>query len=177
MYSYDLPPIIKRNLPVALRKARALAWLKNLTMPLAEFDIEFQKLRGRTNEKYDWNGLIHSMEWQLNDRFDPILRRIYIVVHDTPAVGSWVDDYETGNHLWIDDHEMSSIHWMDTVEYNAIVPINYEFTVRVWIGISIDLNEVIEIVDRYRFAGLRARVVWLGEIGEIEPEIPEFNPG
>lgn len=178
MYSFQLSDIISRNLPHALRKPRVLAWLKNLTYPLTIIDSDFSQFRDEIDEKYDWNGLKHSLEWLLNDRYDPVLRRIYIVVHETPAVAYWIDDYELGDTLWIDDHEMASLYWMDEEDYNAIVPIDYEFTIRVWPGIEIDVQEVLDLVNRYRFAGLRPRVVWYGDMGEIDPNGPsEFDPG
>lgn len=167
MYNFDLIPIIKRNLIVKLRKPRMISWILNLCYPLVLLRDEFAAFRTLINDQYKYNGTVHSMECMLNDKYDPVLRRIYIIVHDNPLVSFAQNSFEQPSVFAVPAYQESGHYAMTAEEFNAVAVLDYEFTIRVWPSINIDFDEALELVNRYRWAGKRPRIIWYGEAGPI----------
>lgn len=182
-YSFNLPEILKRNTIVALRLPKFLAWVKNLTHPVNDINEQFAYLRKEIAEEYKFNGLKHSLEWLMNDTYDPINRGIYIDVHDQPAIYFASEAFQLPpiNSVYsyelnaVYSHELNGYYALTAEEFNDVANNQYEFTVMVPINVPINVPEAYSLLDKYRFAGLRPRIVHFDGDEIIEFDYNPFN--
>lgn len=176
MYNISYRKFIKRNLPGRLRRTKLMDWVYALTKQLRVIDDKFALHREEVRGQYEYNGLIHSMEWNLNDKFDPVLRRIYITVVDKIPVLFLRDDGEQPEAYLQDDGQIADYFVWDPEDINETTLVDYEFRVMVhaaiWSGQSVleMSNSMLEMLSVHRFGGLRPRIFRYGA-GEVEEEV------
>lgn len=82
IYKIDFDRLVALLLPSFLRKAKMLAFLRILIVPIKSIHYEFQQKRTRQNGdlyRLKINGQVCYLRKMLNDNFDPEKRRIRIV--------------------------------------------------------------------------------------------------
>ncbi len=77
-FDLDIKKLSVELLPTFLRKPVIVAFLVALTAPLISIYRAFTKYRKNTNYRLNHNGQVCYLRKVLNDRFDPIQRRIEI---------------------------------------------------------------------------------------------------
>ncbi|MDF7813595.1 hypothetical protein [Hymenobacter sp. YC55] len=75
--------LIRNLLPALLRRPKMLAWLYALHEPLQATYLAFAEHVRRSATELSYNGQTMLLEKALNDRFDPVFRRIRIINSDT----------------------------------------------------------------------------------------------
>lgn len=78
MFSIDFIDIMKKNIPVFLRKTRLLDFVSSLLKPLRTLNDLLLLFRDDIDYKLLFNGQVIVLEHYLNDIYDPVLRRIFI---------------------------------------------------------------------------------------------------
>lgn len=78
MFNLDINKLILWILPAFKRKPVMYAWIQALCFPLIQVYNQFTINRVSNLYKLSHNGQVFSLENVLNDRFDNVLRRIYI---------------------------------------------------------------------------------------------------
>jgi hypothetical protein len=168
MYNIDYTKLIRRMLPKVTRLPKWMAWIYALTKPLRSIDEDFEELRDEITAQYGYNGLKHSLEKLLNDRWDPVERDIYIEVVQKLPVLFIKDDGEQPDAYLKDDVQIADYFTWDADDVNNTLQVDYEFKIVIPVSVSFIPEEVIDAVNLYRFAGLRPRIFTLGIGGQVE---------
>lgn len=177
LYSFDIPALIKRyapgwfRWPVNLQLAQALcAWPARIH---AEFLVWRQQ---EIIDQYRFNGLIHSLEWVLNDRFDPIDRRIFITVVDQVPFLTHLDEAEPAVMGMVDESDSTGYYFLD--ETAPVATYRYEFLVQVPSPIAFVPQQMFDLLDLYRYAGRRPAIrLWWPTPATQVPGGIIFYPG
>jgi hypothetical protein len=82
-YRFALPDFTKTLLASVLRQPVHLAWLRALHRPVVELYGWFADFVATSRTELSYNGQTLMLEKALNDRFDPVFRRIKIINSDT----------------------------------------------------------------------------------------------
>lgn len=174
IYTFNIPLLIRRFVPLWFRHAPNLAFAYVLCSWMARIHLDF--LAWRTNAilaEYRYNGLIHSLERMLNDRFDPVDRRIYITVVNqlpvyyhvgdgAPAVVSYLSEGMLSGYYHLDDGAIPSVY-------------THEFTVHVDTTITFSADEMFRLLDLYRYAGRRPAIQTYNSGGDVDLTIYPDN--
>jgi len=139
-----------------------------LISPLFNIDADFTNFRLRIRSKYKFNGLKHSLEWMLNDAYDPILRRIYIVPIAKMPTLFFKMASEQPDAYWRTAAEIPDYWFLPAEQFNQQIATDYEFTIYVHASTPFNVAELLAMVQQYRMYGLRPRVVRFGIGPEIE---------
>lgn len=157
-YNILFEKIARLLIPPFLRKQKMLDWLRALLRPIQTLNTRFSNFILEIRYRTRFNGQVLHLERVLNDRFDDLLRRIYIV-----------DGQSLGLPIYIYNRTESRQAYV----YNRSEPQNPEFYLRnrleffsvvdfvVWVPVSI-LNadpeaeqRIRATVNTYRIAGRR----------------------
>jgi hypothetical protein len=82
-YRFALPTLLKTLLPSLLRQPLQLAWLRALHRPVVDVYAWLADFVATSRTELSYNGQTLMLEKALNDRFDPVFRRIKIINSDT----------------------------------------------------------------------------------------------
>jgi len=78
VFDVDFNVLVRQLLPVRLRQAKTLAWLKSLIAPVKWIHAQFMANRQSNLYLLGHNGQVCFLQAALNDIFDPDNRRIFI---------------------------------------------------------------------------------------------------
>lgn len=167
MYAYSLRRIIWRYSPVWFRKARNQSLAYALCAWLGVLNVRFLETRDEIAYEWRFNGLVHSLEGSLNDKFDPDLKRIYIVVsaHEDYIFYRSAEDAPTEYFQPFGEHGVHN--FFSAQELTNAVAYPYEFIVTVPTALGIEAQTVFDHVDTYRFAGKRPAIHWRDGFGSL----------
>lgn len=157
-YDFDIPTIIRRFVPVWFRKPTNLAWAYALARRCEWIHTHFLVFRARDIEPlFQYNGLLHSLEWMVNDVFDPVQRRIYITVSPQVPVMYHHDQGDAAVVQFSDEGTLTGYYHLDEGEVHA--PYRHEFVVNVPMALaSLNTSWMFELLDRWRWAGRRPAI-------------------
>lgn len=154
----DYNKLLRWVLPVKLRQARRVAWLTALSAPIRNrlypafktweakcwYDLKYQ------------SGQVAYLEFVLNERFDPALKRIYIGPGQN--IDNWVYIYldSEDQPVWLyTDIEAQSIWLYTDEELNGVNGGGYDFTINVPVGLPNEEATLRAVTDRYKRDGKR----------------------
>lgn len=162
IYNLDIPLLVARYAPNWFRHPRNIAFGVVLLAGVRSIHQVFMAWRQSTIlDQYRFNGLIHSLEWVLNDRFDALQRRIYITVVDQVPVMYHLGDGEPSATGYQTEGTLTGYYHLAT---GAVVePYLYEFLVNVPAAISFNRQQMFDVLDLYRFAGRRPAIRRFGD--------------
>lgn len=78
IYNYDIKTWICHSLPTFLRKPKMRSWLEALSAPWQGLQTAFKEYRAESLSKITHTAQVALLRKALNDRFDPVQRRITI---------------------------------------------------------------------------------------------------
>lgn len=167
LYLYDIRKILRRYSPTWFRWPENQSFAYALCRRLVTLDVWFGRLRADVVNEWGYNGLLHGLEWALNDHFDPVQRRIWI---ESPQQRPYlfyrsVEGMPTVRFRSAGDPSAYSI--MSAQQLAAALPYRYEFTINVPSLLGITAKAVFEYADLYRFAGRRPCVITRGPFNAI----------
>lgn len=157
LYDFDLVKIIRRYSPTWFRWPVNQAWALALLSWLGRIQQAFLAWRINTIiEEYRFNGLIHSMERLLNERFDSVLQRIYITVVDQYPVLYHADDGQLAMTAMAEAGQLTGYYHLP--DGAVAQPYLYEFLVHVPAEITFTPKVMFDLLDLYRYAGRRPAI-------------------
>lgn len=157
IYDFNIPSIIRRYAPEWFRMPRNLQFVVVLATWLERLHTEFLVWReGTIIAEYRYNGLIHSLEWALNDRFDSGPRRIYITVIDQVPAYYHLTLGQAPYVPHATEGALTGYAHMDVDE--VVTPYLYEFLVHVPAELSFNPTVMFDLLDLYRYAGRRPAI-------------------
>ncbi len=128
-YRLSLPALLNSLLPSLLRQPVQRAWLQALHAPLLSLYEDFARHVARTTTELSYNGQTLMLEKALNDRFDPVFRRIRIINSDTelePVYFNYVSEQQPLPTLYFSQEGQPLLYLSGWREYTNQVG----FTVR-----------------------------------------------
>lgn len=167
LYLYDLRKLLRRYSPVWFRWPVNQSMAYALCSRLLTLDVWFSGLRQDVALEWQYNGLWHSLEWALNDKFDPVQRRIWI---DLPDHADWTffGSTEDAPTDYFEDVADPLAHYFhDVADLANAVLYPFEFDINVPDVLGLSPVAVFSLVDIYRFAGRRPRVIIRGPFNAI----------
>lgn len=169
LYTFTLPKLIRRFSPTWFRWPRNLAWSYAFLSWLKHIHDNFLAWRTDTIlAEYRFNGLVHSLERMLNERFDSVDQRIYITVIDQFPVLYHAGDGELATTAMAEVGELTGYYHLPD---GAVAQLYlYEFLVNVPSDITFTPQVMFELLDIYRYAGRRPAIRRFLP-GDIEVEI------
>lgn len=158
IYDLDIPAIIRRYVPVWFRKSRNLAFAAAAASWCRSMQQRFISWREtEIMAEYRYNGLLHSLEWMMNDRFDAVPRRIYITVTPQVPVAYHINESEPSVVSYVGEGQMSGYYHLDETDVTELY--RHEFVVHVPVALaSIAPKRMFDRLDIYRFAGRRPAI-------------------
>lgn len=149
-YNLDIPKLTKLLTPTFLRSPLMMAWLEVLHFPLEKVLDTFNYNRNDNLYNLAHNGQVCYLRAALNDRFDPQLRRIEIL-----------DGNQYQRQYIYTDGEMKpkflgTIFLYDDSDYGDT---GVDFIVKVPAGLQYNTYEMKALVDFYRLASKRYKIV------------------
>lgn len=157
-YAFDIDELIRRFVPVWFRSLRNLSYTSAMASWCASIHQRFLGWREAVIlPGYQYNGLLHSMEWMLNDAYDAVDRRIRITVYDQSPVMCHATE---GDAVFVAHSDEGDVSGYSHLDEDAITEVyRYEFIVHVPVEIAaIPPRQMFERLDVYRFAGRRPAI-------------------
>ena len=149
------------QLPSFLRKAKHINWLWALLAPLRRLGNQLIAFREAIREEISRNGQEINLEKILNDRFDPLLRRIYIEDEQvtTPETVWLINENQVDPTLWL----ISEIPPGVTLPLKTIEEHGQLGGFIVWLptGLVFDLAAMEAILNKYKLAGLHYKIMYV----------------
>jgi len=148
-------------IPTPLRHSNYMIWLWVLLTPLRWLGNLLISIRDAIREEISRNGQEISLEKTLNDRFDPILRRIYIdddQVTDPQAL--WlIDEAQTNPDVWLISEIPPGVDLsLKTIDEHGQLGI---FIVYLPTALVFDLSAMRAILNKYKLAGLQYKIQYV----------------
>lgn len=156
IFDIDYDVLVWQLLPVRLRKPIAYAWLKCLVQPVKWLYGLFTGFRGANLYLLAHNSQVAYLEAALNDTFDTILRRIYIIdgAYEDPEFVYLIPENKP---VWLGlVSEVGSTSYVNprVLYTNAETSLlGTAFIVVVPVGLSFDAQRMRALIDFYRLAG------------------------
>ena len=152
-YEIDFQELVKMLVPVRLRKTIMLAWLQCLVRPVKELYDSFYANRRNNIYMLHHNSQLVYLQAVLNDTFDFVDRRIYII---DGAVADPLYTYLTAETqpLWLGLQSEAGItsypypQWLYT--YTETAYSGYAFIVMVPYAVFFDPSRMAGLINRYR---------------------------
>lgn len=167
LYDFDLRKILRRYSPTWFRWPVNQSLAYALSARLATLSAHFGAVREDVAREWQYNGLLHSLEWVLNDRFDPVQRRIWLVHPDHPDYTFFGSEEEAPTDFFEDEADPLAHYFFDEADLANAVVFPYEFDINVPEVLGVLPVAVFAVVDTYRFAGRRPRVIIRGPFNAI----------
>lgn len=101
------------NLPTKWRDAYSISFLKIILKPINELYYKWYNWRIDNIYKLEHTGQVCSLEGSLNDKFDPVLRRIYLgdgQSFETTYIFTEAEEQE----LWLENESEEETIWLRT---------------------------------------------------------------
>lgn len=160
IYDYDIRKILRRYSPVWFRWSTNLSFAYALCRRLVTLDVLFVRLREDVAQEWQYNGLVHSLEWALNDKFDNVLRRISLTVSVHPMYIYYTSAEQPSFQPFVAAGEPYGYNFLSAQELASAMPYPYEFVIHVPMALGITAKAVFAHTDLYRLAGSRPVIYW-----------------
>lgn len=158
MYDFDIRLIIRRFVPVWFRRPRNLAFAYALASWCQSMHQRFVAWReDDILAGYKYNGLLHSLERMLNDRYDATSRRIYITVTPQVPVAFHVTEGDPAVVSYVGEGSLTGYYHLDEEQVTELY--RHEFLVNIPVALgSINPRQLFDRLDIYRYAGRRPAI-------------------
>jgi hypothetical protein len=156
MILIDFYYLIKITLPPFLRGINTISLLNAIIKPLSDIQNNFYQFYEDKKYELTFNGQVIYLEHILNDKFDPILRRIYIGdAEQTPNVYVF-NDSEDNEAIYLFNNSDTS---EDIYLFNASEETpGLDFIVFIPIGFTYNDNLMKYYINKFKTAGKRYQI-------------------
>lgn len=150
-HKVDYDKLILLLLPTFLRKPVLFGYLKALVSPIASLHYRWSKMRDENLKKLSYNCQRCYFRGALNDKFDPVLRRI--TFDDTLSLQQDYIYTQAENldvylgTMWL---EQDFNYAGSTVDYLVLVPRDI---------MNAKLNEIVALIEFYNLAGKQYQII------------------
>lgn len=150
-YKVDFDKLVLLLLPTFLRKSVLFGFLKALISPIASLHYRWSKMRQENLKKLSYNCQRCYFRGALNDKFDPVLRRI--TFDDTLSLQQDYIYTQAENldvylgTMWL---EQDFNYAGSTVDYLVMVPRDI---------MNAKLNEIVALIEFYNLAGKQYQII------------------
>jgi hypothetical protein len=150
-YKVDFDKLILLLLPTFLRKPVLFGYLKVLISPIASLHYRWSRMRDENLKKLSYNCQRCYFRGALNDKFDPVLRRI--TFDDTLGLQQDYIYTQAENlevylgTMWL---EQDFNYAGSTVDYLVMVPRDI---------MNAKLNEIVALIEFYNLAGKQYQII------------------
>ena len=150
-YKVDFDKLILLLLPTFLRRPVLFGYLKALISPIASLHYRWSKMRDENLKKLSYNCQRCYFRGALNDKFDPVLRRI--TFDDTLSLQQDYIYTQAENldvylgTMWL---EQDFNYAGSTVDYLVMVPRDI---------MNAKLNEIVALIEFYNLAGKQYQII------------------
>lgn len=175
LYGYDLRKTLRRYSPVWFRWPENQSFAYALCRRLVTLDVWFGRLRNDVAKEWEYNGLMHSLEWALNDKFDNVQRRIKVEDQAQVPYLFYRDAADLPVERIGEASEPSPYYIMDAQQLSGAVAYRQEFTIVVPDTLGVNAKAIFNYVDIYRLAGRRPRIRWDGFFFDTFTYYDEIN--
>lgn len=162
MYSINWHRSITELLQHDARKPIWQAWLYALLKPLVKLADEFTSFRDQILEENRWNGTTASLSKMLNDKYDPILRRIKLQNVIKKPLLFHRSGNEQPDGYYQEGDSNAVYHYRSANEAYDLSLLSYELIVKVHAHVVFVPEEMLQLIERYRFAGIRPKLFKYG---------------
>ena len=160
-YKLDFDKLAILLLPTFLRKPRLAAYLQALITPINNLYYTWYNWRIDNIYKLERTGQICSLRGSLNDKFDPIERRIYIgdgQIYDTTYIFTEAEEQD----VWLDTETEADTLWLRTEAETADT--GFDFIVYVPEALfKTQIHALKAHIDFYRAGGKRYNIFTIDE--------------
>jgi len=162
LYDYDIRKILRRYSPVWFRWPANLSFAYSLCRRLVTLDVWFGSLRDDVAKEWRYNGLMHSLEWALNDKFDNVLRRIEVRVFAHPMYIYYSSVEQPSFQQFAAAGDPYNYNFLSAEQLSGALAYRSEFEIRVPDTIGVSAKALFDFADLYRLAGSRPQITWIG---------------
>lgn len=160
MSIYDLTFLkqIRRLLPIRKRKIKRISWIRDLLEPLQTLkDQIFNIYRPDVVERAKYNSQTIVLEYILNKKFDPAMKRIYIVNFLTNLIYVYIFKKSENKPTYIyKKSEAKPLYLFKSSEY----AVDFDFIVHCPVGLAGQDKQVRAEIDKYKVAGVNYTVIY-----------------
>jgi hypothetical protein len=165
-FNINWQQLIQEQLPIRKRKAGFIAWLNCLIQPVLTLYNIFMAFRQSSLYKVSHNSQVVYLQKLLNDKFDPVLRRIKI----TNAVivePVWFYEAEEARPVWFYEPEDNlPVHFKeqtefvgDGIDFNVIVPAQLQPQSQQQLNALLSLMKA--EIDYYKLYSKNYNIAWI----------------
>lgn len=150
-YKVDFDKLILLLLPTFLRKPVLFGYLKALISPISSLQYRWSKMRDENLKRLSYNCQRCYFRGALNDKFDPVLRRI--TFDDTLSlqqdyIYTQAENLEVYlNTMWL---EQDFNYAGSTIDYLVLVPRDI---------MNSKLPEIVALIEFYNLAGKQYQII------------------
>lgn len=157
-YDLNIPELIRRFVPVWFRKTRNLQWAYAMASWCESMHQRFVLWRETVIlPEYKYNGLVHSLEWMMNDMYDAVDRRIYITVTPQVPVYYHLTEGDPSVVSHVQEGDLNGYYHLDETDTAEVY--RHEFVVNIPVELAaLNTQEVFDRLDIYRYAGRRPAI-------------------
>lgn len=131
-YIIDFVKLLKWAMPSFLRNSKIMAWIKSLANPLIENYNDFVTFKDDAIYRVSHNGSITLLQKVLNDKFDNVERRIYILNVQKTDINRFYDlaaNKEFG--MYTEGNVQKGFYYIfdaiaDSPDFTVHIPIEYQ---------------------------------------------------
>lgn len=155
-YHIDFKNLLIQLLPKPLRKVKWLSFLLTLISPVIGLYNAFMAFRNLMLYRLTITPQVCFLEKMLNDRYDPIERRI------------WIDDAKVYDYIYVflkvedkpvyfyKKSENKPVYMYTRAETNIF---GADFTINIPLAVVYNMNELIALVNSYKLASKKFKIV------------------
>lgn len=151
VFVIDFNRLVMLLLPTFLRKVKMVAWLQMLVTPIKMVYSDFMNNRAENLNNLQHNGQVCYLRCLLNDKFDPVLRRIRI------TNGSAFEAVYAFTYLEAQPKYLGSLYLRQYIDY-ADNGIDFMVIIPADLKLQNSIEQLKATMDYYKLASKRGRI-------------------
>lgn len=155
IYNYDLSKLIRRLTPPRWRNPLNLNWYETLLSGINHSQDRFNAFKDQALVELSYNGQTCYLEKMLNDRFDPVSRRI-IILHEEDNGVYWYleNEGQVEKYLYTESETGATTTYLyNEGEPSTEFPEGIDFLVKAPSELTGQEAKMRSEIDKYRLAG------------------------
>lgn len=162
VYKYDLPKLVRRLTPPRWRNPFNLNWYESLLCGINYSQDRLNIFKDQARVELSYNGQTIYLEKMLNDRFDPVQRRIQIV-HDEDLTVYWYLEGEgqPEKYLYTETETgVTTTYLYNEGENITGLPEGIDFRVLAPSSLTSEQIRMTSEIEKYKLAGKQFEIIF-----------------